>query len=291
MFGLETRDTKLRQYFGKYTGEVLSHDEELPNENALRGEIRVMVAGILEEDDSGAARQMRVIAKPCFLPGFFYIPEVGQKVWVEFVAGDIDYPIWTGMWYPDDQSPGTTAAQRPTRFQKVIRTATGHVVQLDDTDGAEAITILHKGGAKFTVDKDGSVLMSSQKNAFLFMNAKAEETTLADSSGAFLTLKSDGAVVSAKDGTIVQVKDGVVQILASKTVTLSAQDIVLKSGSVSLGEGASQPAVLGNDLMQIFLAHTHATALGPSGPPIPVPPLFAPGPVGKGLSNSVKVAP
>lgn len=291
MFGLETRGTQLRQYFGKYTGEVLSHDEDLPSENALRGEIRVMVAGILEEDDSGAARQMRVIAKPCFLPGFFYIPEVGQKVWVEFVAGDIDYPIWTGMWYPDDQSPGTTTADRPTRFQKVIRTASGHVVQLDDTDGAEAITILHKGGAKFTVDKDGSVLMSSQKNAFLFMNAKAEETTLADSSGAFLTLKSDGAVVSAKDGTIVQVKDGVVQILASKTVTLSAQDIVLKSGSVSLGEGASQPAVLGTDLMNIFLAHTHATALGPSGPPIPVPPLFAPGPVGKGLSNSVKVAP
>jgi hypothetical protein len=291
MLGSETRGATLRHYFGKYTGEVLSHDEDLPNENALRGEIRVKVPGILEEDDTGAARPMQVTAKPCFLPGFFYIPEVGQKVWVEFVAGDIDYPIWTGMWYPDDQSPGTIKADRPTRFQKVIRAASGHVVQLDDTAGAEAITILHKGGATFTIDKDGSVLMSSQKNAFLFMNAKAEETTLADSSGAFLTLKSDGAVVSAKDGTIVQVKDGVVQILASKTVTLSAQDIVLKGGTVSLGDGALQPAIVGNDFMTIFLAHTHATAMGPSGGVLPVPPLLGQPPLGMGLSNSVKVAP
>lgn len=291
MLGLNPTETRAQQYFGKYSGVVLSHDEDLPDENALRGEIRVMVPGILEEDGTGGSRPMQVVAKPSFLPGFFYIPEAGDTIWVEFVAGDIDYPIWTGMWYPDDKSPGTTTADRPTRFQKVIRTASGHVVQLDDTDGAETVTILHKGGAQLTVDKDGSVLVSNQKNTFLFMNAKDEETTLSDSSGCFLTLKADGAVVSSKGGTIVEVKDGTVQVVASDTVTLTAQDIVLKSGTVSLGDGASQPAVLGTDFMTIFNTHTHVTAMGPSGPPIPIPPnIFAPAPVGKGLSNSVKVA-
>jgi type VI secretion system (T6SS) baseplate-like injector VgrG len=286
----QTAEERETSYFGKYAGEVMDFDADLPDANALRGDIRVKVAAILEEDDDGNPRPLEVIAKPAFHPGFFYIPEPQDKVWVEFVAGNIDWPIWTGMWYPDGKSPGTTTGDSPTRFQKVIRTKSGHVVQLDDTDGDEHITVLHKSGAQLNIDKDGSVLVADTNSAFLFMNAKDKETTLSDSSGCLLTLKSDGAVVTSSDGTLVEVKNGTVSIVAKDAVALTAKDIVLKSSSVSLGDGASQPAVLGQDFMMIFNAHTHTTAMGPSGPPNPIPPLFAPSPVGKGLSNSVKVA-
>lgn len=279
-----------RQYFGKYSGEVMDHDTDLPEENALRGDIRVSIPGILEEDEEGMPRPLQVIAKPSFHPGFFFIPEAGEKVWVEFVAGDVDHPIWTGIWYPDDRSPGTRTDERPTRFQKVIRTASGHVIQLDDTDGDESVNIVHTGGAQITIDKDGSMLLANETNAFLFMNAADGETTLSDEHGCFITLKADGAVVSSKDGTIVEVKEGKVQIIAKDAITLNAKDIVLESASVALGKGASEPAVLGNEFMQIFLAHTHGSAMGPTSPPMPTPPLFGPAPVGKGLSNSVKVA-
>jgi hypothetical protein len=284
-------DRTARQYYGKYSGQVLEFDDELPEDAALRGEIRVMVPGILEEDPDGNPRPLQVAAKPSFLPGFFFIPEPGQKVWIEFVAGDIDFPIWTGIWYPDDKSPGTIKSERPTRFQKVIRTACGHVVQLDDTDGKEAVTVAHKGGAQIKIDENGSLLLANQNNAFLFLNAKDGETTLSDEHGCFLTLKEDGAIVASKDGsTFVEIKDGKAKVVAKDAVQLVAKEVVLECASIALGSGADQPAVLGNDLMQFLLGHMHPSAMGPTGPPTPgVPILFAPAPVGKGLSSVVKV--
>jgi hypothetical protein len=102
-----------RQYFGKYAGRVLPHDE-LPDDAAKRGEIRVMVPGLLEEDPQGKPRPLEVTAKPCFPPGFFFIPEPGDRVYLEFVAGEIDFPIWTGIWYPDGLSPATFAGDSST---------------------------------------------------------------------------------------------------------------------------------------------------------------------------------
>jgi uncharacterized protein involved in type VI secretion and phage assembly len=286
MLSLTDPERGTRQYFGKYSGEVMDHETDLPQANALRGDIRVKVPGILEEDGSGAARPLQVIAKPSFHPGFFFIPEVGEKVWVEFVAGEIDHPIWTGIWYPDDKSPGTIDDARPTRFQKVIRTASGHVVQLDDTSDNQAITVLHAVGAQVKIDKNGSVLVANQKGTFLFLNADAGETTLLDEHGNLLTFTKDAAVVSAKDGTSVQITAGVVAINAKDKIQLTAKDVILDSGTVSLGKGAALSAVVGEELLASLLTHTHG---GPGSPPV-FAPLLGPAPAGKGLSSSVKVA-
>lgn len=281
-------ETDTKQYFGKYSGEVLPFDADLPDESALRGDIRVRVPGILEEDATGQPQPLAVVAKPSFLPGFFYIPEPGDKVWVEFVAGDIDHPIWTGVWYPDDASPETVAGERPTRFQKVIRTASGHVVQLDDTEGDESVSLLHKGGAEIKVDKEGSILIKNQNNAFLWLNAKDGQTTLTDEHGSYVTLKAEGAVISNQQGNaFVELKDGKAKLVADGSVTLVANEMVLESGSIALGSGASEPALLGNTFLTLFSAHTHATAMGPSGPPLP--PLNALVAPANGQSTVVKV--
>ena len=87
------------KYYGKYPGLVL--DNKPPAGQAHVGELLVEVSGILEEASGGSGEQaMQVWAKPCFVPGFFFIPEVGAQVWVEFAAGDINQPLWTGVWYP-----------------------------------------------------------------------------------------------------------------------------------------------------------------------------------------------
>lgn len=279
---------RARQYYGKYSGEVLPFDDQLPEELARRGEIRVKVPGILEEDAEGESRPLEVTAKPSFLPGFFFVPEPGQKVWVEFVAGEIDFPIWTGMWYPDEKSPGTVEAKPPTRFQKVIRTASGHVVQLDDTEGKEAVRVLHAGGAQIAIDEKGSVLLANQKNAFLFMNAADGETTLSDEHGCFLTLKADGAIVASKDGsTFLEIKDGKAKLVAKDAVQLIAKEVVVESGSIALGSGATEPALLGDTFLKLFAAHTHPSAMGPTGTPLP--PINALPPPVNGQSTVVKV--
>jgi hypothetical protein len=165
-----------RKYYGKYPGLVLNSD---PPEDGSdhRGEILVEVDGILEEDPSGAGeRALQAVAKPCLPPGFFFVPEPQDHVWVEFAAGEIDDPLWSGVWYPNDAPPKTPDGNPPTQFQKIIRTAKGHVVLIDDSDNAEqivvfdgknentitldsaGITVLDKNNNKLTMDSNGIVL-------------------------------------------------------------------------------------------------------------------------------------
>jgi hypothetical protein len=282
---------RTRQYFGKYGGVVVKPEsDELSEENALRGEIVVQVPGILEEDSEDTARPLRVVAMPAFLPGFFFIPDPGAAVWIEFVAGEIDFPIWTGVWYPKDKSPLTTDQKSPKAEQKVIRTTSGHVIQVDDTKDKESITLLHKGGAQVKIDEKGNVLIANEKNAFLSLSAKDGETTLADEHGCYLTLKSDGAVVASKEGNaFIELKDGKAKLVGGGSITLVAKEMVLEGASISLGKGASKSVVLAEEFMTLFAGHIHATAMGPSSPPTPgVPGIFGPAPVGKGFSTIVK---
>jgi hypothetical protein len=44
-------------------------------------------------------------------------------------------------------------------------------------------------------------------------------------------------------------------------------EVIIKASKIKLGEGATEPLVLGQSFMQIFNTHTHPTGVGPSGPP------------------------
>ena len=147
------------KYYGKYPGLVV--DNRPPANADHRGELVVDVPGILEESPDGEGRQpLRVTARPCFPPGFFFIPEQGAQIWVEFVAGDINSPVWTGVWYPNDATPRTHDDEAPTEFQKIIRTATGHLIQIDDSDGAEMLIIKHKSGTVIELKEDETISIS-----------------------------------------------------------------------------------------------------------------------------------
>jgi len=152
-----------KKYYGKYPGVVLSNDS--PQDDPHRGELLVEVHGILEETPDGKSqRPIQVRAKPCFPPGFFFIPEVEDNVWVEFGAGDINNPIWTGVWYPKGKTPDTMYAEAPTKFQKVIRTASGHVIQMDDSDEHEKLIIRDdKNDNTITLDVNGITVECANK--------------------------------------------------------------------------------------------------------------------------------
>jgi hypothetical protein len=287
------------KYYGKYPGLVADNtapkdDPENPDK-IHRGELLVEVPGILEESKDGKGeRPIQVWAKPCFHPGFFFIPEVGAQVWVEFVAGDVNQPVWTGVWYPLAETPKTVTDEAPTEHQKVIRTASGHVIQLDDTGDKPAIVIRHtkKDGAKIQIDKNGSVLIDNGKKSFLFLNAEGGEVTLMDENQNLVTLTKNGIALANADSTIIEMKGKQVTVVAADLAVVSAKDVVFKSGTVTLGDGAGESAVLGDTFGKMWdamMMHTHPTGVGPSGPPV-VPPAGPPVLIpGNGLSTSVKV--
>lgn len=163
----ETEDSRqennAKKYFGKYPGVVLNNDP--PQNDPHRGELLVEVHGILEETPDGKSqRPIQVMAKPCFPPGFFFIPEEKDNVWVEFGAGDINNPIWTGVWYPKGKTPNTVDTQAPAKFQKVIRTVSGQVIQLDDSDKNEKLVIRdEKNDSTVTLDVNGITVECANK--------------------------------------------------------------------------------------------------------------------------------
>ncbi|NNF59404.1 MAG: phage tail protein [Rhodothermaceae bacterium] len=257
------------KFYGKYSGEVT----DIADEEQL-GRITVRVPPVF-------GPELTVRARPCFPTGHFFVPPVGAKVWVEFEAGDPNYALWVGMWYPSGTVPAE--AQQDPPVNRVIQTPSGHTVEFLDEEGEEKVVIRHKENAFLAIDKDGGVLISNNKGSHLFLNATDEETTLVEQHGNFLRLTADGVSLVNNEGA------ATLQ-LTGDTARLIATNIVLEGTSVALGKDAMEPAVLGQTFSQLwnaFVFHTHATGVGPSGPPIPpaVPPL---GP-GTGLTSSVVI--
>ncbi|GAA1383308.1 phage baseplate assembly protein V [Catellatospora chokoriensis] len=94
----------MKQFFGKYRGEVRANIDPL-----RRGRVQVSVPAVF-----GHGRLSW--AEPC-VPyagrgvGFFAVPPVGTKVWVEFEAGDPRRPILAGCFWELGQVPGPSLPQ------------------------------------------------------------------------------------------------------------------------------------------------------------------------------------
>ncbi|HEY7430141.1 MAG TPA: phage baseplate assembly protein V [Streptosporangiaceae bacterium] len=88
----------MRQFFGKYRGTVVANVDP-----RLRGRVQVSVPEVLGQGQLSWA-------EPC-VPyagqgvGLFAVPPVGATVWVEFEAGDPDYPIVSGGLWGSGQQP------------------------------------------------------------------------------------------------------------------------------------------------------------------------------------------
>jgi len=150
------------RYFGKYPGTVFSVDD--PKQ---LGRIKALVpeVGFIDEPTDW-----------CFpsMPLMFGVPDVGQNVFVEFMSGDVNRPVWTGVFYSYPQgeseiaktakgekdidadgknvdvavteeglefqeSPSPMSSQYPKN--RVFRTASGHLLEFDDTPGQERVQI------------------------------------------------------------------------------------------------------------------------------------------------------
>lgn len=77
-------DTARTRFYGLYSGTVT--DVEGPNGV---GRISVNVPSVFDEDSP----YFTVWARPCLPYGHFFIPEVGDQVWIAFEHGDPSSPV------------------------------------------------------------------------------------------------------------------------------------------------------------------------------------------------------
>jgi hypothetical protein len=117
------------KYFGKYTGIVEdNHDEQ------NLGQLKVSVPAISDDP--------LLNVRPALPYGFFFVPENNAKVWVEFEGGELGLPIWTGVQYVAGEWAAEAEANPPQK--RVIKTASGHLIILDDQLDTQGIEIRSK---------------------------------------------------------------------------------------------------------------------------------------------------
>jgi len=107
-------------FFGKYRGVVTNIDD--PN-NQCR--IKARLEDPLQGQETGWALPVAPFAGDGH--GMVMLPKVGSGVWIEFEAGQLQNPIWSGGWWASGQRPDPQGEQ-----VRVIVSEHGHKLILDD---------------------------------------------------------------------------------------------------------------------------------------------------------------
>ena len=248
-------DRHIGRYYGKYSG-IVADDAD----SSKLGLLKVKVPPVFGPDTV-------VSARPCFPYGHFFVPPAGTKVWVEFEAGDPSYPLWVGTWFASGEVPSEADVDPPDA--RVIQTASGHTIQLDDTSGSEKVLIRHENGAFISMDSDGGITVANKNGAFVFLNATKGELSVVSEKGQLLSMTSDGVVLGDQHGNAVSMTSSAINVAGGGQVNLMGKTVGVAGGSVTLGANATMHLVVAELLAAVYGAHVHPTALGPSGPPVP----------------------
>ncbi|MGH9928212.1 MAG: phage baseplate assembly protein V [Pyrinomonadaceae bacterium] len=198
------------RFFGKYRALVVDNADP---EN--RGRLKLSVPSVLGGDVVSAW------ALPCAPyggaadQGFFFIPEVEAAVWVEFEAGNLDYPVWVGTFWakPGGASevpkPGDSQSP-PTR--KIIRTLKGNSIEMEDKDSEEVFIITYNDGSKtnvVTMDKNGIAIVDANENK--------------------VTLDSSGVVIEDKSQNKIEMTATAINILPAAQIKIGSAAAILNN--------------------------------------------------------------
>lgn len=147
------------KYFGKYRGFV---DDR--NDTEKLGRLRLRVPSVLGDAITGWAWPALPYAGANL--GFLFIPQENDLVWVEFVEGDLEHPIWSGgSWAKPNGQPEIPAdAKANYPDTQVLRTKSGHVLIFEDKQGHEAITLRARSGVEIKIDAAGDAITITASN-------------------------------------------------------------------------------------------------------------------------------
>lgn len=125
------------RYYGKYRGRVTDNADP-----KNLGRIKALVPEVLGDVATGWAL-------PCAPysgagSGIYSVPAPKAGVWIEFEAGDVSRPVWSGCWWGEDQLPENNSGTAATPPLKVIRSEKGLLVTMDDA--SQTIHVSDKNG-------------------------------------------------------------------------------------------------------------------------------------------------
>lgn len=142
------------------------------------GRVKVRFPWLSDQEESAWARVLSPMAGND--RGIYCLPEVDDEVLVAFEHGQIDYPYVLGaLWNGKDKPPGKNDDGKNN--QRIIKSRSGHVIILDDTQGEEKIIIRDKTAKN-------EIVIDSKTNG---MTIKVEQDLNIETKGK-IALKSSG---------------------------------------------------------------------------------------------------
>ncbi len=179
---LQPTDRDEKRYFGVVVGIVTNNRDP-----EGRHRVKLRFPWLSDTDESDWARLAVPMAGKD--RGLCFLPEVEDQVLVAFEHGDLRFPYVLGaLWNGVDTPPQTNEDGKNNI--RLIKSRSGHLVRLDDTDGAEKIEIIDKTGKN-------SLVFDSAANT-VTISAEAD-LTLA-SRGGKLVLKGKGIEITSGKG-------------------------------------------------------------------------------------------
>ncbi|HKR05907.1 MAG TPA: phage baseplate assembly protein V [Bacteroidia bacterium] len=133
--------------------------------------------------------------------GMHFIPEKGEEAIVDFEGGDVDKPFVAGTVYSGAAKVTYSNAENDL---KVIQTRSGHVIELNDKEGAESITIKDKNNNIITIDTPGNCITLKDKNG----------------NNVMIDAKSNGINITAKGSITLSAMN--INLIAGATVNVQA---------------------------------------------------------------------
>jgi uncharacterized protein involved in type VI secretion and phage assembly len=127
------------------------------------GRVKVKIPRLSGDDESNWARIVSFMAGK--ERGSFFLPEVDDEVLVAFEYGNINIPYIIGSLWNGKDKPPISNDDGKNNF-RIIKSRSGHLIRLDDTDGMEKIEIIDKSEKNsLSIDTaDNKIMIKSEKD-------------------------------------------------------------------------------------------------------------------------------
>jgi uncharacterized protein involved in type VI secretion and phage assembly len=139
VFHQSSNNEQQGRFYGVAIG-IVSNNQDPKN----LGRVRMKFPWLSDDHESDWCRMASPMAGGG--RGAYFLPEVEDEVLVAFEHGDVRCPyVVGGMWNGKDAPPANNSdGQNNIR---AIHSRSGHLIRLDDTDGAEKIEVIDKTGS------------------------------------------------------------------------------------------------------------------------------------------------
>ena len=171
------------------------------------GRVRVKFPWFSEDDESQWARVATLMAGKD--RGSLFLPEVDDEVVVAFEHGDLRRPYIIGALWNGVDTPPKELVNDGKNNLRLIKSRSGHLIKLDDTEGGEKIQVIDKSGKNSIVidTKENTITITSDKDVVL------------KASGGKISLQAKNIELKSTSATKIET-DGEMTVKAGGTMTV-----------------------------------------------------------------------